>query len=126
MNRILSFLFSKKISQNTSDKEENRFVVNIKKDGTVFLDFILPHIDDKDCENFALVLYLLNEGMYIQSILDSLSEIRQKDKESIAIVNKIISSWSKLVNQYGISEQVNIYEKPVVSPTQFYKGMKND
>ena len=69
------------------------------------------------------MLFLLNEGCYIQSILDIFDEMAKTDTGSAKFIQPIISQWSTRVLELE-NNQIDLSQKPIISPTYFYKSAK--
>lgn len=94
---------------------DNLLIIRVDKQGKILIDFDINQWTDKDCENFGTMLFYMNEGVYIQTILDLFSFFAKKDTKYINFMNKTIKQWSDLVANN------NTNAEPVVSPSRFYQ-----
>lgn len=74
-------------------------------------------------KQFGEMLFLLNEGYYVQSILDIFKEISSADENYAKFIQKVISNWSEKVLELENHED-DLLNNPIVSPTYFYKSAK--
>lgn len=73
---------------------------------------------------FGEMLFSLNEGYYIQSILDIFAEMGDTDTRNINFIQPTISRWSTRVLEIE-NNQIDLLQKPIISPTYFYKAQNN-
>ena len=120
---ILSFikqLFSKPTIPETPIQSNNSICFSIEDDGKVKINYQLCQTNDKDADKFANLLFLINEGYYVKDILDSMVSIVEQNNNHQTFIHNIISYWSIYANIIDVETT----EKPIVSPSQFYR--KND
>jgi hypothetical protein len=84
---------------------------------TIFID----DTSSKSSEHFGFLLYLINEGYYIQSILDTLFEMSQSYPDYSFFISKVIEEWSKKIK--NDTEYKNEENKPIIGPSQFYNHL---
>jgi len=120
-NNIKSwFLGCSKPQQNLT----NKIVVSVS-DGKASIDIQIEDMSDKGCSDFASMLFLLNDGAYVQTILDILLKLDSIEANHYYISN-IIKVWSSLVSEAMINEDTTTgTNKPLISPTEFCKISTN-
>lgn len=76
------------------------------------------NIQDNTIENgkaFGLLLFLINEGYYVESTLNLLSSLSDLNPNNANFIQQTLSSWSNYV-----SEDINHdIQDPVIKPTEF-------
>ena len=94
-------LFSKNtqeiISQQSSAVDENSITFAIDGFGRPWISIEMGDVNDKSCENFAKMLFHINNGGYEQSMLDLLVSLA-KDKPELALaLETTLISWGMLL-----------------------------
>ncbi|NBT07536.1 MAG: hypothetical protein EBS98_01920 [Chitinophagia bacterium] len=64
------------------------------------------------------MLFLLNEGYYVQLILDVLLKISKQDVNNNIFVQNVISNWSSRISD-NLSSNDNDSDEPIIKPTHF-------
>ena len=130
IKKILNKFISK---QNTEDSLEE---TKNKIDNTNAVTFILDnnnepyiHVSITDLNydkatHFAKMLFEMNSGAYVTSIIDILMELSKQDDSIKIFIAKVIAAWSL----YGdLNKQGQLSEgEPVINPTDFMKGLRNE
>ncbi|MFM7795449.1 MAG: hypothetical protein ACKO7N_01655 [Candidatus Nitrosotenuis sp.] len=114
--------FKKPKDNDTEDTKYNILIVSVDSDGKIFLNFDVNNFSDKNAENFGMMLYYLNEGMYVETILDLFLHFMKNDNRFETFTQDTIRTWSKLVNEFGIREEFinNKNTDPIIAPSDFY------
>lgn len=95
----------------------------------------IPHIkiyfekyEETDAKEFGTLLFSLNRGYLMTSILEILVSLAKENSTTNTFVQQVISHWVGLDNIYknrddNIAGDNN--EEPVVKPTEFLERFKN-
>jgi hypothetical protein len=91
-----------------------------------------PHIhvavtdlDDEKAIYFARLLFDLNGGKYSSSIVNILTQLSKEDDSIRSFVSKTMSHWSLYIELDKEKHLFNL-EDPIIKPTNFFKGLRND
>lgn len=121
MKNIIAYLKSFFYNKKTEPHFDNQLMVRVDKDGRIFVNFDIQHFSQNDCDNFASMLYYMNEGFYVGTILDLLLHLGKQDSRYVDFMDKVVHKWSKLLTEHN-HMQVDIrYQKPIIAPSEFYK-----
>ena len=116
-------LFKPKLKEEIQDT--NSICFSIDKKGEISLKIDLRNTDELSAEKLATVLFYINEGYYVQSILDNLTELSIKNNTYLKFIQKTISLWSnKIIENDNIIN--NYQDKPIISPGEFNSTSKNN
>jgi hypothetical protein len=115
----------------TQPKEEtdNQLTISVQKNGTIVVDMQLPNASTTDAEQFAYMLFMLNEGRLCQTILNLLSDFAAQNTSGINFMEKSILTWHNLIDAYEQTleqaggNKTNKNNDPIVSPSQFYQNI---
>lgn len=66
-------------------------------------------------ENLGLLLFLINEGYYVQSFLDILVDISKQHHDNAIFAQTTISHWSNKIMEHD-QDQADV---PIIKPSQF-------
>lgn len=119
MFKILSkYLDLFKHKENT--KPTNSVLFEIDNNNNIDVKIKLNNALVDDAEKFGLLLFLINEGYYVQTFLDILSDISKEGEHQAKFVQTTIHSWASKVTESNIYE-TNIKNEcdPIIKPTQF-------
>ena len=119
-NFIKNLFENKKLSESTN-KKENSITFFIDDDDKIKIRIFIDDTSSKSSEHFGFLLYLINEGYYIQSILDTLFEMSQSYPDYSFFISKVIEEWSKKIK--NDTEYKNEENKPIIGPSQFYNHL---
>lgn len=78
----------------------------------VLLD--LDNLSTESAKQLGILLFLLNEGYYVQPVLDVLLAISKQDVQKNLFVQTVMSNWSS-----HIAADNKKIEEPLIKPTQF-------
>jgi hypothetical protein len=78
----------------------------------VLLD--LDNLSTESAKQLGILFYLLNEGYYIQPVLDVLLAISKQDVEKNLFTQTVLNSWNSHINTNSTKS-----EEPLIKPTQF-------
>jgi hypothetical protein len=122
---LLSLFNSKKELKNnleTKNTNTNSILFYLDQDQKINLDIDINNISSEDAKQFGLLLFLINEGYYVQSFLDKISDIAKKHADKTEFIQTVISVWS-----HAIIENDKVVEQdPIIKPTQFNTATKNN
>ena len=126
-NLFKLFTTKKNIDHNIEDKD-NQITISIPKNGKVKIELKVNNYSELDAETFGLMLFFMNEGYYAETIVNLLFDLTlNKEKKTIAFMEKSIDAWSTAINNFDIQPNTNIInnQDPIISPTSFYKNIRN-
>lgn len=109
---MLKFFKNLKKSENSSIIN-NSISFDLDSDGKVHFNINLLDESKESAEKLGLMLFMINEGHYIQHILSSLDSLT-KDPLSSHFAQQVIKTWSQ-----HISKEEKDQEKPIISPSSF-------
>jgi hypothetical protein len=118
-NTSLSHEAKEQTSENT-----NALTILLGDDNEPYIHVAITDVDDDKAILFAKMLYELNTGKYITSIVNILNELSSRDDKIKTFVHKLIINW-RLHEQLD-KEQSVIYDEPLVRPSDFFKGLKHE
>lgn len=124
INYIKKWLGFSKDNNNLSDTNtENQIIISCDQTGMVKVKITISNLDANAAVDFGKTLFLINEGFYVQFILDILEEMKNSDANHAEFVEQIIATWSGcVVNIESLEKDAD--NQPIVSPTLFDKGLK--
>jgi len=103
--------------------EDNLLIIACDPHGTNKVRITINNKSLESAKEFGEMLFLLNEGLYIQPILDVLNEIVKTEPSYATFTQSVINKWSNKVIEIEDVEE-DLLNQPVVSPTFFYKSSK--
>lgn len=115
MKQILN-LFRKKYTKQKI--KSNQILLEIKEDGSLSMECMLENNDQNNAIYLAKFLYELNSGQYIQNFINLLTDIGKNNKEYESFIDKTLNAMTFYILK---NEK---YNKPIISPSQFYRGDK--
>jgi len=126
------FNFFKQIFFNRFDNQKedstpkdlnNLLIVPVDDEGKIRVKVTINNTDNNAGKKFGEMLFLLNEGYCTQSILDIFDDIVESEASYGKFLRDVIDRWSSKITE---SEKLEIdqSDKPIISPTFFYKGSK--
>lgn len=119
IKKLLNTLFKNKKNSSQFNHTTNSIVFEIDKNNKINLKVFINDTNIESADKLGVLLFLLNEGYYVQGFLDILSDLSKQDPNNDEFVKKIINSWSTKVTEIAEYEsQLNINE-PIIKPTQF-------
>jgi hypothetical protein len=116
--------YSKQTKQKEHISSENQLIISCDEDGLVKVKIAINHVGKQASTNFGNMLFLMNEGYYVQSILDIFEEIKDSNTDHAKFIEDITNTWSMCMLQIQKLEEEE-ENNPIVSPTFFDKGSKN-
>lgn len=128
--KILNKLIPKKDIQNppeeTKNKTENTNAVTFILDDNnePYIHISITDLNYDKAVHFAKMLFEMNSGLYASSIIDILMQLSKQDDSIRIFVAKIIAGWSL----YGDinKEPTHSENEPIIKPTDFVKGLRNE
>lgn len=90
---------------------QNSISFDLDANGKVYFDINVLDESKEAAEKLGIMLFMINEGYYVQHILNSL-DIIMKNPSSENFAKQIISSWSEQISKED-------QEDPIVSPSSF-------
>lgn len=113
------FNYIKKIIYKTieNEQQDNSITFSVDDLGKIKTIISITNKAQHSSDDFAYLLYHLNEGGFTKIILDTLFEISNKYPENALLISDIITKWSEKIKH---SPDYNSEENPIVSPSQFY------
>lgn len=125
MHNYISKLLGMK-NKTISKEQNNNNTVSFEVDEDKKIDVILQ-LNDLSIEaasQFGFFLFLLNEGYYVQTIIDILSEMCKEGGEKAIFSQRVISTWSqKILENDKYNSDINNND-PIIKPTQFHVSHK--
>ena len=103
----------------------NQIIFEIDKDQQINISIELHDLSSSASQTMGDLFFLLNEGYYVQHILETLTTIANQNKENTKFVQAVINVWSSKVLSSDINtSDIDIInnETPVISPSQFSVG----
>lgn len=91
----------------------NSIYFDLDNDDHIHFDIETLDRTDETAQKIGLMLYMINEGHYVQNIINSLDTL-VKTPEHSRFAQQIIHTWSQ-----QISKDSKNQEEPVVSPSSF-------
>lgn len=119
MFQYLQSLFKK--NKKSNNDNTLTIVCDHNKNNKIHVNF--NKTSPESAQQFAEMLFLLNEGYYTKLILEILQEISKTDTDQTNFINDVISRWSSFVLEVENYEQDQL-NSPIVAPTYFYKSAK--
>lgn len=111
---------AKKISTEETTKKPIQILFEIDNSDKFTVDLIINDKSVEMADNLGLLLFLINEGYYVQYFLDMLTDLSKQDSNNGIFVQKTISNWS---NKIVESENNHIaIDEPIIKPSQFGVG----
>ena len=101
---------TEEISENTLS---NSIVFNIDNDNKVNLTIDIKNTSLESADKLGFLLFLINEGYYVQSFLDIISDLSKKNIDHALFAQKTINSWSTRITDNADDND------PIVKPTEF-------
>jgi hypothetical protein len=111
------------VEMQTPLEQENILSLSCKTGENTKVKIHLNITSNEAAKQFGEMLFLLNEGYYVQSILDIFTDISKTDDKYAKFIHGIISSWSERVLEMEHHEK-NSLDTPIISPTYFDKSAK--
>ena len=112
--------------QNTDNLETkkgiNSILFYLDENQKINLDVDIDNISAEDAKQFGLLLFLINEGYYVQSFLDIISDIAKKHSNKTQFAQTVISTWSNAI----LENDKVVEQDPIIKPTQFNTATKNN
>jgi len=119
-NFIKNLFVNKKLSEPTNRKE-NSITFFIDDDDKLKIRIFIDDTSPKSSEYFGFLLYLINEGYYVQSILDTLFEMSEAYPDYGVFISSVIQEWSKKIKDEP--EYKGEQHKPIIGASQFYNHL---
>jgi hypothetical protein len=101
----------------------NLLIISVDNYGQIRVKITINNTDNNAGKKFGEMLFLLNEGYCTQSILDIFDDIVESEASYGKFLRDVIDRWSSKITE---SEKLETdqSDKPIISPTFFYKGSK--
>jgi hypothetical protein len=117
MLQKLKSLFTQKEQQKESQKSKSNYLIfELDENNQSHISLAINNDDLESAKQLGIMLFLINEGYYVQLILDVLLKISKQDINHNIFVQKVISDWSSHINDNLLSEN---NDEPIIKPTHF-------
>jgi hypothetical protein len=114
---FISKLFKPK--HHSSDKVScNSITFKIDQDQKIHLHIDIENLSSADANKFGLMLFLLNEGYYVQTFMDLMTDLSKQDLTKAQFVQQVIGNWSKQITESNEYED-KLDNEPIIKPTLF-------
>lgn len=123
IKKLFDYSHSKDI-KTAPPASENQIIISCDQNGLVKVKITISHVGTNAAKDFGKMLFLMNEGFYVQSILDIIKEIKESGSDTNEFIEQMISSWSECVVSIESMEK-DEDNQPIISPTLFDKGSKS-
>lgn len=120
--KILDKLSNYLKNKSKTDSKTNSILLQIDHDNKVNLKVFINNNTIESADRFGLLLFLLNEGYYVQGFLDILSDLSKQNPYNDKFVKQTISSWSNKITESAELESNINSNDPVIKPTEFNVG----
>ena len=119
---MISFLSKYLKGKDSQENKEtcNTIVFKIDQDQKIHLHIDVHNFSSKDADKFSLLLFLLNEGYYIQTFLDLVTDFAKQNPQHAEFVQQIVSGWSSKITENSTYIEDSNEEEPLIKPTQFH------
>jgi|LakMenEpi03Aug12_release.lakeMendotaPanAssembly.Ray.scaffolds.fasta_scaffold435234_3 hypothetical protein len=98
-------------------KKYNKIIFEIEKN-KINTKLEIDDFSDDSAEQLGLVLFLLNEGYYVQTLMDLITDLSNENNEKLKFAQKIINSWVEKINTSN-SYEAKSEDEPLIKPTYF-------
>ena len=115
-NLMDRFLKEKNNTQQTDNT--NKILFEIDENHKINIKLDLGNFTDDSAEQLGLVLFLLNEGYYVQTLMDLITDLSNENNEKLKFAQKIINSWVEKINTSN-SYEAKSEDEPLIKPTYF-------
>lgn len=119
MHKFLSSFFTTPDSssnQSVNSQSCNSISFDIDTTQKVRVKMDIYNTSSDDADRLGLCLFLMNEGYYVQSLLDIMSDIAKEDPNKARFIQQAISVWSAKILE---ADHVEYSDQPIIKPTQF-------
>lgn len=118
MWQLINNLFQK---SNKSEVLTNSIIFNIDENHKISLAVDIKNSSLQAAQRLGLLLFLINEGYYVQSFLDIISDLSKKNDAGLLFQQQVISTWSEKITESNLNEQQDQIndDTPIIKPTQF-------
>jgi hypothetical protein len=113
-NLMDRFLKEKNNTQQTDNT--NKILFEIDENHKINIKLDLGNFTDDSAEQLGLVLFLLNEGYYVQTFMDLITDLSHDNNTKFS--QKVISSWADKINTSN-SYDNKAEDEPLIKPTYF-------
>lgn len=114
----------KKEEQASKQSNSNYLIFELDENNQSHVSLAISNDDAESAKQLGIMLFLLNEGYYVQLILDVLLKISKQDVNNNIFVQNVIANWSSRINDNLTSEND---DEPIIKPTYFNsKGEANN
>ena len=109
--------FNSKLFKQNKDDDKNYIIFSINPNGDVNLEILLHSNQIADAYSFGDLLYGLNNGIYADQMVTTLTEVNKTNSNYINFVHAVILRWHTLLG-LGSKNENNKFE-PIIKPSQF-------
>lgn len=110
--------------QVSQQSRSNYLIFELDENNQSHVSLAISNDDPESAKQLGIMLFLLNEGYYVQLILDVLLKISKQDVDNNIFVQNVISNWSSRINDNLTSDND---DEPIIKPTYFNsKGEANN
>ncbi|NCA30799.1 MAG: hypothetical protein EBS93_08795 [Chitinophagia bacterium] len=99
-------------------KHSNYLIFELDENNQSHVSLAISNDDTESAKQLGIMLFLLNEGYYVQLILDVLLKISKQDVNNNIFVQNVISNWSSRISD-NLSSNDNDSDEPIIKPTHF-------
>jgi len=108
-----------KIKESTeNDSLFNIILFQIDENQKVHLKVNIDNFSEEAAKKFGFLLFLLNEGYYVQTFMDLISDFSKESLTKAQFCQQVIGSWSNKIaesDKYELDHQ----DEPMIKPTSF-------
>lgn len=123
---MMNKLFGKTQTQNHNSNELS-FIFDDNK--IPHIKIVIHNYDPIDAKEFGNILFMLNNGYLMSSILETLISLAKDNLEINNFIQQVVSHWTALdtayKNQYSNTTAYKNDDQPKVKPTEFLERFKN-
>jgi hypothetical protein len=120
-NKILPYLYTKTPHDKSQDLI-NSIIFEIDHNNKINLKVKIENKSIEAADQLGLLLFLLNEGYYVQLFLDTISNISKNDTCRAEFIQKVINAWSNKIKESDTYTTNSSENDPLIKPTQFNLG----
>lgn len=111
-------------AQQSQQSRSNYLIFELDENNQSHVSLAISNDDPESAKQLGIMLFLLNEGYYVQLILDVLLKISKQDVDNNIFVQNVISNWSSRIKDDSSDDNDN---EPIIKPTYFNsKGEANN
>jgi|694.fasta_scaffold114897_6 hypothetical protein len=124
--QYIASIFKPRLSKSKTDNNEDNIAADIKflldKDNNPYVKISISDTSLESADKFAALLYDINKGLYLESMVQVLIEMGGQDININKYVKRIFKEWYTIEDKVKSSSSSS---EPYVKPTDFFKALKN-